>query len=105
MTKFERQHILPLVIKYLKSKKGDSVTSSDIINHVASETGFLTADPSLRRLIKEVQAEGRVKFIVADNYGFRYTRSKKAVLAQIEVWEKRVATLKKQINIVRNQLD
>lgn len=104
MTNFERSNISPLIIKFIKLNKGKAVTSFQIIDHIASENGMWVSDPSLRKMIKEIQAEGKVRFIVSDHFGFRYTRSKKAVVAQILNWESRIAGIKRQIQAVKSQL-
>jgi len=81
-----------VVIKILKSKKGEPITSKKMIDEIA-EYGFYLNDSYLRKVVKILQRKRVVNYLIADKSGFYISRKKRDYENMIDVLRKKRDTL------------
>lgn len=97
LTMYEQQVLLPVIIKdfnkyYTSSKK--CITSEQYCNKLINED-YTICDEVFRKIIKHIQKNNLIQFIVADSYGFHKTKSTKKVQEQIDNLKKRELGIRK----------
>jgi hypothetical protein len=107
ITKYERDVLVPKIICDFRKhySRFHPITSAEYCK-IAKEDGFSMVDVTFRKLVRYIQLNGLLKYIIADNYGFYRTTSKSMLKRQIlslksreeEIRERREA-LEKQMNI------
>jgi len=91
LTKYEESVLLPVIIKdfnkhYTSAKK--TITSKKYCESLCDRE-YQICDEVFRKIIKHIQKNNLVKFIVADSYGFHKTTSVKKLQEQVESLKKR----------------
>lgn len=91
LTKYEENVLMPIIIKdfnknYTSAKK--TITSKQYCDNL-NNMDYCICDEVFRKIIKHIQKNNLVKFIVADSFGFHKTTSVKKLQEQIESLKKR----------------
>lgn len=97
LTKYEETILLPVIIKdfnkYYTSQKKAII--SEKYCRKLERNGYKICDEVFRKIIKHIQKNHLIKFIVANSYGFHKTTSVKRVLEQIEVLKRKELGIRK----------
>lgn len=103
-TNKEIEVYVPKIIRVLRSHgKNNPIKSKDICELFQAQ-GFNIKDSVFRKCIKYIQMNGLLKFIVASECGFYYTKSIKSIQEQIESLRSREESIKQVRKSLENQL-
>lgn len=98
LTTYQRDVLLPIIISDFRTKysRFNPITSQKYCE-IMTDFGYEICDVTFRKIIKYIQVNGLLKFIVANSDGFFRTQSKKLLQMQIDsLWGR-----EKQIRDVR----
>jgi hypothetical protein len=92
---------IPKIIRVMKKHGRNNPIKSKDVCELFQAQGFAIRDPAFRKCIKHIQAQGLLKFIVASECGFYYTKSISHIQMQIDSLKSREDSIK----IVRKSLE
>lgn len=97
LTKYEENVLLPVIIKdfktlYTSQKK--SIISEKYCKKL-NRQNYKICDEVFRKIIKHIQKNHLIKYIVANSFGFHKTTSKKKVIEQLEVLKRKENGIRK----------
>lgn len=95
LTDYERDTLVPLIIKGLRAHQGkeQAITSKQICKAL-NDQGYKINDVSLRKCVKHIQRNGLVLWIIGSGDGFYYTTDPKDVQDQIASLRGREAAIR-----------